>query len=81
VVSAPTGELHNLPHARQVDRALFSIPDASAQGSCHTEAMVWVGSKPTLELHEFGGTMAASLRRSCLPKRSSSILPSGNPSR
>ena len=62
VVSAPTVELHNLLHGRQVDLALVSIPDASASKEVvRTEAMVWVGSKPTLELHEFGETVPLAL--------------------
>ena len=62
VVSAPTVELHNLLHGRQVDLALVSIPDASASREVvRTEAMVWVGSKPTLELHEFGETVPLAL--------------------
>ncbi|WP_217578595.1 LysR family transcriptional regulator, partial [Mesorhizobium sp. GbtcB19] len=62
VVSAPTVELHKLLHARQVDLALVSIPDASASKEVvRTEAMVWVGSKPTLELHDFGETVPLAL--------------------
>ncbi|MEQ8284854.1 LysR family transcriptional regulator [Thalassospira sp.] len=67
VVSAPTPELQKLLHARQIDMALVSTPDitpATAPGrtpnttsgsdTIRTEQLAWVGSKPTLELHDFG---------------------------
>ena len=67
VVSAPTPELQKLLHARQIDMALVSPPDiapATAPGTTsnttpnsdtiRTEQLAWVGSKPTLELHDFG---------------------------
>jgi DNA-binding transcriptional LysR family regulator len=62
VVSAPTAELHTLLHSRQIDLALVSIPDAkSAKDIVRTEPLVWVGSKPTLELHDFGDTVPMAL--------------------
>ncbi|QPC94696.1 LysR family transcriptional regulator [Mesorhizobium sp. INR15] len=62
VVSAPTVELRTLLHSRQIDLALVSIPDASASRDVvRTEALVWVGSKPTLELHNFGDTVPLAL--------------------
>ncbi|TPK73622.1 LysR family transcriptional regulator [Mesorhizobium sp. B2-4-15] len=62
VVSAPTVELRTLLHSRQIDLALVSIPDASASRDIvRTEALVWVGSKPTLELHNFGDTVPLAL--------------------
>ena len=54
VVSAPTPELQKLLHARQIDMALVSTPDIAPGGDfIRTEQLVWVGSKPTLELHDF----------------------------
>ncbi|ASM72037.1 MULTISPECIES: LysR family transcriptional regulator [Roseobacteraceae] len=62
VVSAPTVELHALLHARRIDLALVSTPDAdSTQNAVRTEPLVWVGSKPTLELHGFGDTVPMAL--------------------
>ncbi|RCK21959.1 LysR family transcriptional regulator [Thalassospira lucentensis] len=54
VVSAPTPDLHRLLHARQIDMALVSIADPTATDIARTEQLAWVGSKPTLELHDFG---------------------------
>ncbi|MEQ8392155.1 MAG: LysR family transcriptional regulator [Thalassospira sp.] len=67
VVSAPTPELQKLLHARQIDMALVSTPDitpgttssrapntTSGSDTIRTEQLAWVGSKPTLELHDFG---------------------------
>ena len=54
VVSAPTPELHRLLHARQIDMALVSVADPTATDIARTEQLAWVGSKPTLELHDFG---------------------------
>ena len=58
VVSAPTPDLHRLLHARQIDMALVSTPIAETDGKAsdiaRTEQLAWVGSKPTLELHDFG---------------------------
>lgn len=58
VVSAPTPELQKLLHARQIDMALVSTPDIAAGVETggdviRTEQLAWVGSKPTLELHDF----------------------------
>lgn len=62
VVSAPTVELHPLLRARQIDLALVSIPDAKASKDVvRAEPLVWVGSKPTLELHDFGDTVPMAL--------------------
>ncbi|MBV17816.1 MAG: LysR family transcriptional regulator [Thalassospira sp.] len=57
VVSAPTPDLHRLLHARQIDMALVSTPVAETEtlkDIARTEQLAWVGSKPTLELHDFG---------------------------
>lgn len=63
VVSAPTVELRGLLNARQVDLALVSIPNADdgSKDIVRTEPLVWVGSKPTLELHNFGDTIPLAL--------------------
>ncbi|MER8499395.1 LysR family transcriptional regulator [Mesorhizobium sp. M1142] len=62
VVSAPTVELRTLLHSRQIDLALVSTPNPSdAQDVVRTEPLVWVGSKPTLELHDFGDTIPMAL--------------------
>lgn len=62
VVSAPTVELRTLLHSRQIDLALVSTPNPSdAQDVVRTEPLVWVGSKPTLELHDFGDTVPMAL--------------------
>lgn len=62
VVSAPTVELRTLLHARQIDLALVSTPNpGDAQDVVQTEPLVWVGSKPTLELHNFGDTVPMAL--------------------
>ncbi|HAI29676.1 MAG TPA: LysR family transcriptional regulator, partial [Thalassospira sp.] len=54
VVSAPTPDLQKLLHARQIDMALVSTPDITPGGDfIRTEQLAWVGSKPTLELHDF----------------------------
>lgn len=58
VVSAPTPELQKLLHARQIDMAMVSTPDITAGVETggdviRTEQLAWVGSKPTLELHDF----------------------------
>jgi len=58
VVSAPTPELQKLLHARQIDMALVSTPDITVGVETggdviRTEQLAWVGSKPTLELHDF----------------------------
>lgn len=60
VVSAPTPDLHRLLHARQIDMALVSTPITDTDKTkdineiARTEQLAWVGSKPTLELHDFG---------------------------
>jgi len=54
VVSAPTPDLHRLLHARQIDMALVSVADPTATDITRTEQLAWVGSKPALELHDFG---------------------------
>lgn len=62
VVSAPTVELHPLLRARQIDLALVSIPDANASKDVvRAEPLVWVGSKPALELHGFGDIVPLAL--------------------
>jgi DNA-binding transcriptional LysR family regulator len=63
VVSAPTVELRTLLNSRQIDLALVSTPDAADESKdiVRTEPLVWVGSKPTLELHEFGDTVPLAL--------------------
>lgn len=62
VVSAPTVELRTLLHLRQIDLALVSTPNPSdAQDVVRTEPLVWVGSKPTLEHHDFGDTVPMAL--------------------
>ncbi|TPM93622.1 LysR family transcriptional regulator [Mesorhizobium sp. B2-1-3A] len=62
VVSAPTVELRTLLHSRQIDLALVSTPNAnSSEDIVRTEGLVWVGSKPTLALHEFGDIVPLAL--------------------
>jgi len=63
VVSAPTVELRTLLNTRQVDLALVSDAD-DAQGVVRTERLVWVGSKPALDLYEFGDTVPLALSAS-----------------
>lgn len=54
VVSAPTPELHKMLRARQIDLALVSVADPNADTDLvRTEQLAWVGSKPTLDLHDF----------------------------
>jgi DNA-binding transcriptional LysR family regulator len=65
VVSAPTVELRTLLNSRQVDLALVSSPDADdAQSIVRTERLVWVGSKPALELYGFGETVPLAMAAS-----------------
>lgn len=62
VVSAPTAELLSLLPSRQVDLALvstFNLTDA--RDVVRAESLVWVGSKPTLDLHGFGDTVPLAL--------------------
>jgi DNA-binding transcriptional LysR family regulator len=62
VVSAPTVELRSLLHARQVDLALVSVANpADSPDVVRTEPLVWVGGKPTLELHDFGDVISLAL--------------------
>lgn len=65
VVSAPTVELRTLLRSRQVDIALVSTPDLNdSEEIVRTEPLVWVGSKPTLELHDFGDVVPLALTAS-----------------
>ncbi|WP_119272361.1 LysR family transcriptional regulator [Taklimakanibacter deserti] len=62
VVSAPTVELLTLLASRQIDLALISTLNlADPRGVVRAESLVWVGSKPTLELHGFGDTVPLAL--------------------
>ncbi|MEO3433783.1 LysR family transcriptional regulator [Inquilinus sp. CAU 1745] len=65
VVSAPTVELRVLLHSRQIDLAMVSVPNPQGTDDIiRTEPLVWVGSKPTLELHEFGDSVRLALSAS-----------------
>ncbi len=62
VVSAPTVELQHLLRSRQVDLALISTPHPDeAPDVVRTEPLVWVGSRPSLDLHDFGDTIPMAL--------------------
>jgi len=62
VVSAPTVELLTLLPSRQIDLALVSTRNlADPKGVVRAESLVWVGSKPTLELHDFGDPVPLAL--------------------
>jgi len=62
VVSAPTVELRGLLHQRQLDLALVSTPNAGdSPDVVRPEPLVWVGSRPTLEQHEFGEIIPMAL--------------------
>ncbi|WP_322885648.1 LysR family transcriptional regulator (plasmid) [Sinorhizobium medicae] len=62
VVSAPTVELRTLLQSRKVDLALISTPNLNdVENIVRTEPLVWVGSKPTLELHDFGDAVPLAL--------------------
>lgn len=62
VVSAPTVELLTLLPSRQIDLALVSTLNmADPQGVVRAESLVWVGSRPALELHGFGDTVPLAL--------------------
>ena len=62
VVAATSVELHTLLRSRQVDLALVSIPAPHrSKEIVRTETLAWVGSKPTLELHDFGDTIPLAL--------------------
>ncbi|PWJ86434.1 LysR family transcriptional regulator [Pseudaminobacter salicylatoxidans] len=62
VVSAPTIELRTLLRSRQVDIALVSTPNLNdSEEIVRTEPLAWVGSKPTLELHNFGDIVPLAL--------------------
>jgi len=63
VVSAPTVELRTLLNARQIDLALVSNAH-DAEGVVRTESLVWVGSKPALDLYDFGDTVPLALSAS-----------------
>lgn len=65
VVSAPTVELRTLINARQVDLALVSTPNpGDAPDVVRRESLVWVGSRPTLELYDFSDTVPLALAAS-----------------
>lgn len=62
VVSAPTVELLTLLASRQIDLALVSTLNlADPKGVVRAESQVWVGSKPTLDLHDFGDIVPLAL--------------------
>jgi DNA-binding transcriptional LysR family regulator len=62
VIAAPTHELRVMLHSRQIDLALVSTPNPrSTDDVIRTEALVWVGSHPTLALHEFGDVVPLAL--------------------
>lgn len=62
VISAPTVELQTLLRAQQVDIALISTTDLSrTEEIVRTEPLVWVGSKPLLELYNFGDIIPLAL--------------------
>ncbi|WP_019172471.1 LysR family transcriptional regulator [Pseudaminobacter salicylatoxidans] len=62
VVSAPTIELRTLLRSCQVDIALISTPNLNdPEEIVRTEPLAWVGSKPTLELHNFGDIVPLAL--------------------
>lgn len=65
VVSAPTVELRTLLNARQIDLALVSVANPSeAADVVRRESLVWVGSRPALELYDFGDTVPLALAAS-----------------
>ncbi|MBX9459620.1 MAG: LysR family transcriptional regulator [Rhizobium sp.] len=62
VVAAPTVELKTLLQSRKVDIALISTPNLNdVNNIVRTEPLVWVGSKPSVELHGFGDTLPLAL--------------------
>lgn len=62
VVSAPTAELRALLQSQKVDLALVSTPNLNdVETIIRTEPLAWVGSKPALELHDFGDTVPLAL--------------------
>lgn len=62
VVSAPTVELRLLLQSHQVDMALVSMPGGQDLGEVvRTEALVWAGSRPSLDLHDFAGPIPLAL--------------------
>jgi DNA-binding transcriptional LysR family regulator len=62
LVSAPTVELRSLLNGRQLDLALISTPNATDSVEVlRPEPLVWVGSRPTLDAHEFGDTVPLAL--------------------
>ncbi|TIU27171.1 MAG: LysR family transcriptional regulator [Mesorhizobium sp.] len=65
VVSAPTVELRTLLNSRQIDLAVVSSPNTDdAQGVVRTERLVWVGSRPALDLYDFDDTVPLALAAS-----------------
>ncbi|WP_426131345.1 LysR family transcriptional regulator [Pararhizobium sp. PWRC1-1] len=62
VVAAPTVELKALLQSRKVDIALVSTPNLNdLENIVRTEPLVWVGSKASLELHDFADTLPLAL--------------------
>jgi DNA-binding transcriptional LysR family regulator len=62
VISAPTVDLWALLQSRKVDLALVSTPNLNdVENIVRREPLVWVGAKPTLELHNFGETVPLAL--------------------
>lgn len=62
VVSAPTVELRALLQSRKVDLALVSTSNLNDVANIvRTEPLVWVGSKPTLDQHDFGDVVPLAL--------------------
>lgn len=65
VVAAPTDQLRKLLHLKQVDLGLVSVPTwTDADEIVRTEALVWVGRKPTLAQHNFGAVLPLALSAS-----------------
>lgn len=62
VVSAPTVDLRGLLQSRKVDLALVSTANLNdVDNIVRTEPLVWVGSKPTLDQHDFGDIVPLAL--------------------
>lgn len=65
VVAAPTVQLRELLQGQQIDLALVSTPNLTDSNDIvRSEALVWVGSKRTLALHDFGDTVPLALSAS-----------------
>lgn len=65
VVAAPTLELQKLLQTRQLDLALVSTPDPDTKEPVlRREPLVWVGNRPDLALHNFGGVLPLALSAS-----------------